>query len=35
MLQAHPIYESNEIVGCTPAVLLGRDAALTDAFLTD
>src|SRR5262245_25339704 len=33
--QAHLIHESNEIAGCTPAVLLGRDAALTDAFLTD
>jgi len=33
--QAHLIHESNEIAGCTPAVLLGRDAALTEAFLTD
>ena len=33
--QAHLIHESNEIVGCTPSVLLGRDSTLTDAFLTD
>ena len=33
--QAHLIHESNEIVGCTPAVLLGRDSTLTDAFLVD
>jgi AraC-like DNA-binding protein len=33
--QAHLIHESNEIAGCTPAVLLGRDAALTEAFLSD
>jgi AraC-like DNA-binding protein len=31
--QAHLIHESNDIVGCTPAALLGRDASLTDAFL--
>jgi AraC-like DNA-binding protein len=33
--QAHLIHESNEIVGCTPAALLGRDSTLTDAFLVD
>jgi AraC-like DNA-binding protein len=33
--QAHLIHESNEIAGCTPAVLLGRDSGLTEAFLTD
>jgi AraC-like DNA-binding protein len=33
--QAHLIHESNEIVGCTPSVLLGRDSTLTDAFLVD
>ena len=33
--QAHLIHESNDIVGCTPAVLLGRDSTLTDAFLMD
>jgi AraC-like DNA-binding protein len=33
--QAHLIHESNEIVGCTPSALLGRDSTLTDAFLVD
>ena len=33
--QAHLIHESNEIVGCTPAALLGRDAAITDVFLAE
>lgn len=33
--QAHLIHESNEIVGCTPSVLLGRESTLTDAFLVD
>jgi AraC-like DNA-binding protein len=33
--QAHLIHESNEIVGCTPSTLLGRDSTLTDAFLVD
>jgi AraC-like DNA-binding protein len=33
--QAHLIHESQDIVGCTPAALLGRDAPLTDVFLVD
>ena len=33
--QAHLLHESNEIAGTTPAKLLGRDAALTEVFLSD
>ncbi|HEY9225984.1 MAG TPA: helix-turn-helix domain-containing protein [Gemmatimonadaceae bacterium] len=33
--QAHLIHDSNDIAGCTPSALLGRDAVLTDAFLSD
>ena len=33
--QAHLIHESQDIAGCTPAKLLGRDAELTTAFLAD
>jgi AraC-like DNA-binding protein len=31
--QAHLIHDSNDIAGCTPRELVGRDAALTEAFL--
>ncbi len=33
--QAHLIHEAQDIVGCTPAELLDRDADLTDAFLAE
>lgn len=33
--QAHLIHEAQDIVGCTPAELLGRDAELTDVFLAE
>jgi AraC-like DNA-binding protein len=32
---AHLIHDSNDIAGCTPNELAGRDAELTEAFLTD
>ena len=33
--QAHLIHESNEIAGCTPSALVGRESNLTDVFLVD
>jgi AraC-like DNA-binding protein len=33
--QAHLIHEAQDIVGCTPGELLGRNAELTGAFLVD
>lgn len=33
--QAHLLHDSNEIAGATPAKLLGRDAGLTEVFLSD